>query len=112
MKGTDRYYLDGVTCMLNDREMPVANLSVGGFFAATEDPPAIGDIVTVQLRINERPLVSVQGKVAWRNVPERPRVPHLPAGFGLKILRAPFADRMEILRVLGEAGPAAMRPRS
>jgi len=112
MKGTDRYYLHGVTCRLQDREVPVANLSVGGFFAATEEPPGIGDVVTVQLRLNDRAPITVQGKVTWINVPDRPRVPELPPGFGLKILRASFADRMEILRILGDADPAAMRPHS
>ena len=32
MKGTDRYHVDDVRCRVADREWPVSDLSVGGFY--------------------------------------------------------------------------------
>ena len=54
---------------------------------------------------------NVTAKVVWINEEVGPRVAHLPPGFGLKIQRMRFRDRMEILRVLGEIGARAKRAR-
>lgn len=112
MKGTDRYHIPGLTCDLEGRELRVVNLSVGGLFAATEEPPLVGRVVTIQLRLKGPSPLEIVGSVNWLNEAGRLRVPHLGPGFGLKFLRLSFANRMELLRVLGEADPAAMRARA
>jgi Tfp pilus assembly protein PilZ len=104
MKGNDRYPIPGLTCTIDGRTQPVANLSVGGFFVETSEPEVIGRVVTALLAIKGGVALEVMGKVAWVNDAVRPRVAHLPPGFGLKIQRISFRDRMEILRLLGEAG--------
>jgi len=110
MKGTDRYYIVGVTCTLDDRVLSVANLSVSGLFAATEDPPAVGRVINIQLRLrDDGSPIRVKGQVTWINGSGPSRVPHLPPGFGLRMLRLSFDDRMQIIRLLGDAGPKALR---
>jgi Tfp pilus assembly protein PilZ len=111
MKGNDRYQIPGLTCTIDGRTQPVANLSVGGFFVETSEPLVIGRIVTALLGLKDGVAFEVTGKVAWVNNNVRPRVAHLPPGFGLKIQRISFRDRMEIVRVLGEAGVRARRAR-
>lgn len=103
MKGNDRYRVAGLSCTIDGRCLPVANLSVGGFFVETEEPMAVGQVVTAELRL-QGVAFEITARVAWINSAARPRVVHLPAGFGLKIQRIPFAARMEIVRILGASG--------
>lgn len=112
MKGNDRYQIQGITCTVDGRTYPVANLSVGGFFVETVEPLVQGCVVTALLGLKEGMAFEVTGKVAWVNSVARPRVAHLPPGFGLKIQRMAFSDRMEIIRVLSDAGihPRRARP--
>jgi Tfp pilus assembly protein PilZ len=110
MRGKDRYQIPGLTCTIDGRMQPVANLSVGGFFVETREPLVIGRVVTALLGIKHGVALEVTAKVAWVNDSVRPRVAHLPPGFGLKIERISFGDRMEIVRLLGEARPPAWAP--
>jgi hypothetical protein len=100
MKATDRYFVDGVFCAMNGHLMPVANLSVGGLFAATEDPPMPGQVVSLDLALGPRPPFKVLATVTWINQPERPKAAHLPQGFGVKITRIEFPDKLAILDLL------------
>jgi Tfp pilus assembly protein PilZ len=100
MKASDRYFVNGVTCLLGEQEMRVANLSVGGLFAATEDPPMEGQFVSLQLRLGQRPPFTVLGKVTWINQPDNPKAHDLPRGFGIKITRIEFPDKLAILDLL------------
>ena len=111
MKGNDRYQIQGITCTIDGRTYPVANLSVGGFFVETLEPLPQGRVVTALLGLKENLAFEVTGKVAWVNGVARPRVAHLPPGFGLKIQRIAFSDRMEIIRVLSDAGIRTRRAR-
>jgi hypothetical protein len=111
MKGNDRYQIPGMTCTIDGRALPVANLSVGGFFVEAAEPLTLGRPVTAVLGIRDGMAFEVQAKVVWINGAVRPRVAHLPPGFGLKILRMSFPDKMELLRILGEAGLRAKRAR-
>lgn len=111
MKGNDRYQIPGLTCTIDGRTFAVANLSVGGFFVETSEPLPLGRVITALLGLKDGVAFEVTGKVAWVNNTVRPRVAHLPPGFGLKIQRISFGDRMEIVRVLSEAGIRTKRAR-
>jgi len=111
MKGNDRYQIPGLTCTIDGRALPVVNLSVGGLFVEATEPLGLGRSVTAVLGVRDGVAFEVTAKVAWVNAVVRPRVSHLPPGFGLKIQRMRFRDRMEILRILGEAGVRAPRAR-
>jgi len=100
MKASDRYFIDGVFCSLHGRVMPVANLSVGGLFAASEDPPMPGQMISLDLTLGRRPPFKVVGMVTWINQPESPRAAHLPKGFGVKITKIEFPDKLAILDLL------------
>ena len=105
----DRYQIPGLTCTIDGEARPVVNLSVGGLFVESGEPLLLGQSVTALLRVGEGVAFEVTAKVIWINDKARPRVGHLPPGFGMKILRMRFRDRMEILRVLGETGIRAHR---
>lgn len=111
MKGTDRYQVEGVSCRLSERTLKVVNLSVGGFFVESPEPPAQGLSLSLELAIPRRPPVRIVGMVTWINDPRTPRNKHLPPGFGVKILRISFTDKMALLGLLREADPSAMRPK-
>src|SRR5260221_8883070 len=111
MKGNDRYQIPGLTCTIECRTLPVVNLSVGGVFVESSAPLPLGQTVTALLGVRDGVAFEVTAKVVWINEEVRPRVAHLPPGFGLKIQRMRFRDRMEILRVLGEVGARAKRAR-
>ena len=110
MKATDRYFVDGVICELNGRAMRVANLSVGGLFAATEEPPMPGQFVSLELKLKERSF-TVLGQVTWINDPAAPRAPDLPQGFGVKITKIAFPDKLAILDLLKRSSGGAVRGR-
>jgi Tfp pilus assembly protein PilZ len=111
MKGNDRYQIPGLTCTIDGHASPVVNLSVGGVFVESSEPLPVGRSVTALLGVRDGVAFEVSARVAWVNAVVRPRVSHLPPGFGLKILRMRFRDRMEILRILGETGVRAPRAR-
>jgi Tfp pilus assembly protein PilZ len=109
MKASDRYFVDGITCALNGRAMPVANLSVGGLFAATDDPPIEGQVVSLELRLQARPPFTILGLVTWINRPDAPKAPDLPQGFGIKITRIEFPDKLAILDLLKRSPARTVR---
>lgn len=112
MKGSDRYYIDGITCRYDGQPMPVANLSVSGLFAATERLPRPGDVVTLDVLLRGKEPFSVMGRVAWINGTESKVAEYLPTGFGVKITRIAFADKLAILHVLQESDPRNQRARA
>ena len=103
MKSSDRYLVDGVLCHLDGHGLPVANLSVGGLFAATDRPPLPGQVVALELSIGEESRYPVTGLVTWVNGPDKVKAPHLPLGFGIKITRIGMPAKLAILNVLKRA---------
>jgi len=101
MKATDRRFVEDVHCVLEGENevMRVANLSVGGLFAATKHPPELGKTVTVQLRLPRHDCWLV-GRVSWVNEPTRPINAALPEGFGMMFTRVPAADQAAIRDVV------------
>ena len=101
MKATDRHFVEEVSCVLEGAPevMRVANLSVGGLFAATRNPPQLGETVTIELRMPRHDCWLV-GRVSWINDPKSPVNAALPEGFGLMFTRVPPADQAAIREVL------------
>ena len=109
MKGTDRFIVEGVVCTLHGTPLPVANLSVGGFFAATEAPPALAELLEVDLTLKGRPPFRVMGKVMWINEATAPRAPDLPRGFGFKIQRIALPDKIALVDFLKRTAPRTLK---
>jgi PilZ domain-containing protein len=100
MKGSDRYFVDAVICRLHGRTMPVANMSVSGLFAASDQPLPTGQVVELELQIGDRPPFTVLARVTWVNDPAAPRAPQLPQGFGVQITRIALPDKLAIVELL------------
>ena len=111
MKGSDRYTVDGVTCLFGGRRLDVVNMSVGGLYVSLDDhPPPLGQVVALDVFLPGRPQgLPVTGRVSWINEREQPRLPRLPPGFGVKIQRVGFKEKMELLHFLRDMNPVALR---
>jgi hypothetical protein len=107
MKASDRYFVKGVTCSLDGHRLRVANLSVGGLFAATTHPPMPGQVVWLELTLGDRPPFPVMGTVTWINGHEKPKAADLPEGFGVKITRIAFPHKLAILDLLKRLRPVS-----
>ena len=108
MKSRDRVHLADARCVLDGEDLPVANLSLGGFFVATERPLLAGQIVALRLKVGGRDL-PIFGKVAWVNGVDAPQHAELPPGFGVSITRIDLADKVALVEILRQA---SRRPRS
>src|SRR5262245_53726068 len=111
MKGTDRYHVDGGSCRIGDHAWQVVNLSVGGFFVEAREPLPKGHSARFELFLPGRGSVALTGVVTWVNEPGSPMKPRTPPGFGVKIQRIAFPDKMLLLAMLREAQPASLRQR-
>jgi hypothetical protein len=105
MKASDRYEVKGAACVVQGRRLPIANLSVGGFFAVTDRPPIAGQVVSLELVLPHRQLLRMSGQVVWIN--ER-IMAHMPPGFGIKITHISFVDKLALLGYL--RGATVVRP--
>jgi Tfp pilus assembly protein PilZ len=101
MKATDRRFVEEVQCILEGSAelMRVANLSVGGLFAASRNPPQMGELVNVELRLPGHDCW-IAARVSWINDPAHPVNPALPEGFGLMFTRVSNTDQAAIRAVL------------
>lgn len=109
MKGSDRFLVGGVNCVLEGRSLPVANLSVGGLFVATDLPLQVGQLIEMEVALQGREPFRVLARVSWYNDPEAPKAPDLPPGFGVQIMRIGLADKLAIVDLLKRTPPAALR---
>ena len=100
MKATDRFFLDGVSCVMDGQRMPVSNLSLGGFFAATTQPPMKGQVLALGLELPGQPSIRVVARVTWLNAPETPRADGVPEGFGVKITEIDLAGKLALVGLL------------
>jgi hypothetical protein len=109
--GTEqRYDVDGITCELDGRTMPVVNMSLGGFFAAGESLPAPGKIVEIRLNLPGGISVAGLGRVAWVNGADNRVHPRLPPGCGIQNHRISFTDKMAIVAALQHFALPLARP--
>ena len=94
-----------------DHAWRVVNLSVGGFFVETPAPLPKGHSARFELQMPGGRSVSLTGVVTWVNEPSAPMKLQTPPGFGVKIHRIAFPDKMALLALLREAQRTALRPR-
>ena len=99
MKSGDRLPVEDARCMLDGEGLPIKNLSLGGFFVATERPLINGQVVALRVVVAERE-IPVVGKVAWVNERDTPRQPDLPPGFGVSITRIDLTDKLALVEIL------------
>jgi Tfp pilus assembly protein PilZ len=109
LKGTDRFVVDDVACAVHGATLKVANLSVGGLFAATPSSPPLGEMLEMDVALKGRPPFRVTGKVAWINEAKEPKAPDLPQGFGFKIVKIALPDKVALLDFLKRASPARLK---
>jgi len=100
MKASDRFFVDGVRCTVLGAQLPVANLSVGGFYVASDQTPILGQILDLEMGLGDRPAFKMSGRVTWVNDPADPQAAELPRGFGIKIIRIDFQDKLAIVDFL------------
>ena len=112
MKSSDRFFVDGIACVYDGLPSPVANLSVGGFFVASERPPMKGQVLDLELRLGTRRRFHLLGTVTWVNDGTTPSGAHLPSGFGVRITRIELPDKVALIDLLrrAEEGSAPGRP--
>ena len=110
MKSRDRVHLEDARCVLDGEALPVANLSLGGFFVATGRPLLAGQIVALRLQVGGRE-IPIFGKVAWVNGADAPRHTDLPPGFGVAITRIDLADKVALVEILRQASRRPGAPR-
>ncbi len=109
MKANDRYLIEDVVCRFDGLVRPVADLSVGGFFVVSDQPPMPSQVVELELALGSRPPFRVIGKVCWINTAAEPRAGDLPRGFGIKITQIAFPDKLAIVDLLKRASPSSLR---
>jgi hypothetical protein len=109
LKGTDRFVVDGVVCAVHGATLKVANLSVGGLFAASRSAPPLGEVLEMEVALKGRPPFRVLGRVAWINEAKEPKAPDLPQGFGFKIVKIALPDKVALLDFLKRAPPAKLK---
>jgi hypothetical protein len=105
VKASDRYAVQGVTCRLDGRVLPVTNLSVSGLYVASDRPPLSGQAVSLELVFDGKPSFAIVGTVTWVNTAIDPKAPELPPGFGVKIASIPLPAKLAILDALRRARP-------
>ena len=96
--------------MLDGETLPVADLSLGGFFVATDRPLITGQVVALRLRVADRE-IPLFGKVAWVNERDAPRRAGLPPGFGVAITRIDLTDKVALVDILRRSAPRPGSPR-
>ena len=109
MRDKDRFVFRGIECEIGDERKPVTNLSLGGFFVASDRPIAPGQVIAVHLVFPSRAF-PLHVKVAWVNEPPNPKQPSLPTGFGVSIKQIDLGDKLaliELLRVASRSQPPA-----
>ncbi len=105
MKPRDRFFVDGVSCVVDGRSHRVANLGTGGFFAETERPPNLGQTLVMDLQLPTKASLRVVGQVSWINGLSGPHEGNLPPGFGVRLTRIEPADLDAIEALLKHSAP-------
>ena len=102
-----RYFIDGVSCRIGPKALPVVNLSPKGLFASTEQPPAAEEPAELELELvlrSEAPL-KMHGTVRWINDGATSKNGRLPRGYGVELINLDTPTRNAILDFLRRADP-------
>jgi hypothetical protein len=100
LRAGDRFHVDGVTCELGGETLDVVNLSLGGFYVASNRAPIPGQVVATRLHLPGGVTVNAWGKVAWVNGVEHRVHRGLPPGCGIQAVRVSFGDKLAIVAAL------------
>jgi hypothetical protein len=111
MRSTDRFSLEAVECAMGGHRLPVANLSVGGFYVACEPPLPLGQSVAFELAFADGWCMPAVGRVAWVNGPQAAARSGLPAGCGITITKIAFPDKLALIDRLRRASGTASERR-
>jgi uncharacterized protein (TIGR02266 family) len=106
-----RYFIQGVSCRIGREKLPVVNLSAGGLFASTANPPTPGEDVELELLLPQAPL-KMHGTVRWINDGASTRDGRLPMGYGVQLTDLDTPARNAILDFLRHADPIQGPPAS
>jgi PilZ domain len=109
MRGSDRYFVTDVSCRLYGTTFPVVDMSIGGFFVASEHPPLANPLLEAELALGGRPSFRVLGRVSWVNNATRVKSKALPPGFGVQITRIDFTDKLAIVDMLRRSPRESLR---
>ena len=75
----------------------IRNISVLGLFLDVEPIPKVGERLGLRFELPDGAgVVELEAEVAWRNTPQRHKVPSLPPGCGLRFLTLRDRDRGRI----------------
>lgn len=81
------------------------DMSSGGLFLKTEVPFAVDDKVLLSFTLPDaNKVINCSAKVAWINLPDKPKKPELPAGVGLQFLDLSTEYLMSIQSLLQHHG--------
>lgn len=111
MRSTDRFSLQDVKCLLGGHSLPVANLSLGGFYVACTPPLPLAQSVAFDLVFGDGWRLSAVGRVVWVNGDETAAPSGLPPGCGITITKIAFPDKLALVDRLRRApeSPAERR---
>jgi hypothetical protein len=110
MLSTDRFASQGVQCEIGGHTLPVADLSLGGFFVACDPPLPRGQAVGFELAFPDGARIPAVGRVAWVNGTDGARNEARPTGCGIKITRIAFPDKLALVGLLRRFSAAAAPP--
>ena len=109
MRSTDRYAFEDIRCEIGGASLPVANLSLGGFFVACVPPLPRGQGVAFELVFPSGGRIPALGRVAWVNGTDEAGNPQLPVGCGISITKIAFPDKLALVQVLKRASTPPVR---
>jgi hypothetical protein len=109
MKSSDRFSAEGVRATHHGAELQILDLSLGGFFVASEMPPRRGSGVEVELSLGGRPPFKVRGTVAWIVTPDEAAAHGTPKGYGVRIHQIGMADKLALVGFLRTSAGAPVR---
>ncbi len=97
-----------------EQEMHTAcafNLSTGGMFIATENPPDIDAAINIQMDLyTAEDSILCQGVVTWINSTTAPSRPEMPSGFGLQFASLKISDLFAIRTFIDELTKTGASP--
>jgi hypothetical protein len=109
MKASDRYQAQGVRATCHGAEVEVLDVSLGGFFVASEMPPRYGSGVEFELSLGGHPPFRVWGTVAWVVSSDDAVAAGRRKGYGVRIQGIGMADKLALVDFLRRGGGAPVR---
>lgn len=84
----------------------IRNISVLGVYLDVDPIPRVGERLRLRFEVPDgTDALDVQAEVAWRNSPNRHKVPTLPPGCGLRFVGLPDHDHQRIEALVRSFAP-------